>query len=264
MKRFFQTNMGKIAVETFIDQFREIAIGLVVLWSLQFFIPIFRIRVLLENIEYENQWNFMSISQAAAQVYMLVVGIVFASIVLAFYVRRGVTRKDSFFGMTLGTFAMMIFVPLLIMMLTGVDYVLANIFQVSSITDGTISLGSYTNVFSVIIVYIMTVFTYFLIGWLIGIGFYRFGWIIGLAFIPLAILFASLVDFLWFDYASLFTLEVLSNIRFLSSLAEALINILSNMGDMVFFLSLVGNILLLGILLWVIHLITKNVVIRVK
>lgn len=264
MKQFFQTNLWRIAIDTFFDQFKEVIIGLTVMWLVPIIIPFMQVRVNMEGGEFENQWTIISASQQIAQVYMLVVGIIFASIFLSFYVRRGVTRKDCFFGMTIGVFWMSIVIPLLVMVFAGLNYVLANVFQVSSLLDSTISLGFYTNWVLVITVYIMTVFTYFLIGWLIGIGFYRYGWIIGLGFIPLGILFASLVDFLWFDYASLFTLELLGNIRFLSSLAEMLINLLSNIGDMAFFLSVLGNILLLGVIFGIIHLVTKNVVVKVK
>lgn len=258
MQHFLKTNLGKVTTEFFLEQIKQILLFLIFMWVIDFIVLVIPFQL---GNRGSTQWLF---SLQALQAYMLIIGICYAYGYTGEYVRKGVTRKDYFFGTTLSALGVATIAPILIMIFAGIELAVANTFQISSFFDNAVILGTDTNGFATIIVYMMTVLTYYFIGWLIGIGYYRYDWIIGFGFIALGIIFSFLVEIIWYGYLSTLLISIISSIEGLSFIADVLLGIASNMGDLPMYVSFVGNVILFGVILGVIHIFTKNVVIKVK
>ncbi|CAM4287625.1 hypothetical protein BAMA_04055 [Bacillus manliponensis] len=261
MKHYLKSNMGKVARDMFFVQLIWSSWYLLFLLTANIIIGILITRRgVIEGDFLEG--GFIDFSHHSSRVFMLVIGIISAYAFIRFYVKQGVTRKDYFFGAALGSIGLSLVIPVLCTILSGIQHIIINIFQFSPVIDNTPFLGSYTNWFSIIIVYTLNIFTYYIIGWLIGAGYHRYGWIIGFGFIALGIACASLLEFLWtFDTSFL---DIRGPARILSLPADVIVNMLPNINHLPMYVSLLGNILLLGVGLWIIRIVTKRATIKVK
>lgn len=170
--------ISRVSIDMFLEQMK---------WSLWFivFVLVSYIVVIAISINTgSNSSDFFGFSYGSTKVYMLVIGIISASAFLTFYVKHGVTRKDYFIGSILAIIFLSITLTLIPAVLVGVEYI---IFDISNLSQSDSFLNFNNNWF--LLVNFINIFTYYLIGWLLGAGYYRFGWILGFGFIALSIIF---------------------------------------------------------------------------
>src|SRR5690606_7031359 len=97
-----------------------------------------------------------------------------------------------------------------------------------------------------IVDYMMNIFTFYLVGWMISIGYYRFGWLIGFVFIALSILAFSFNDYFRGDTG------LTSFIPWLPKVSM----------EATPFIGIAGSIVLIAVLLIFIYSLTKRVAIK--
>ncbi|WP_313235579.1 hypothetical protein [Sporosarcina ureae] len=126
-------------------------------------------------------------------IFMLVCGIISSSVFLTTYVKYGVTRKSYFQGALLSAIGLAITVIGLTTILTWLVRVLnINVFKEVVLSSLGVNSWLLTSVS-----YFFVVMIYFLVGWLIGLGFYRYGGAGGFVTIVVALVVVSLNDLLW-------------------------------------------------------------------
>ena len=255
--------VSKVAVDLFREQMKWS------LWFLSFLVfahIVHQVIVLNFGEAGDSVGDFLTFSYGSSKVYMLVIGIVSAFSFLARYVNRGITRKDFYKGAVLAVIGLSFAIAFLATLFKGIEYLIMDVTKLShlidyssgsnfgdstiyfpvGITDST-HLDFSGNWFLALFLYSINILTYYLIGWLIGAGYYRFGWIIGFGFIALSLLLVTTLGFLWEG-----------------ELGDPIAKWLSI--DAVSFplsISIVGNILLIGIALWLIRLLTRRVAIKI-
>lgn len=213
--------------------------------------------------------DFLAFSYGSSKIYMLVIGILSAYAFLTFYINHGITRKDYFKGTAISALAISISLAIIAAVLNVIEYVILRLINIEHILEpsmenshiqnadqsisidltGLVVSGSSfinsSNWLVSLIVYSMTIFIAYLIGWLIGVGYYRFGWIIGFGFIALAIIMSTLLDLLWGN-----------------ELAEPLSNWLAFDLNIPLVVSILGTLVLIGMTLWFIRFLTRDVPIK--
>lgn len=186
------------------------------LWFLGIVLVVNIIRVITsinQNTEVDNLYNSIFI---AGTIYMLVIGII-AITFLPHYVENGVTRKDYFKGTVLAAIGLSIVIPISTYIIWQIQlaiskYVVTMNFQ--EVDFNSIALETEGNIISDVIlsiiftpyvdpqehtllalfIFIVNLLTYYVLGWLISVGFYRFNIVIGLAFIITALIILICVD----------------------------------------------------------------------
>ena len=165
------------------------------------------IKVILGSITGNEINNYFSIVYVAANIFMLVIGIISTYSFLGFYVGNGVTRRDYFKGATLSTIALSIAIPVIASIISALERLfinLTNLYTVDSnpfvskgIAEESNLIGDIVksvvispfvdlqdNWLLAILIFSLTLFTYFVVGWFIGTSFYRFNILIGLGVVP--------------------------------------------------------------------------------
>lgn len=215
--------------------------------------------------------DFLAFSYGTSKVYMLVIGILSAYAFLTFYVNHGITRIDYFKGTVISALAISISLTFIAAVLNVIEYVIFQVINIEHVLDSTMGNSHIQNADQSIsidltgmmvsgssfidsnnwlvslIVYSMTIFIAYLIGWLIGVGYYRFGWIIGFGFIALAIIMSTLLDLLWGQE---------------NGLVKSLSNWLAFDLNVPLVVSILGTLVLIGLTLWFIRLLTRDVPIK--
>lgn len=144
--------------------------------------------------------GFFSLTYRSTKGFMLVIGIISAYGFLSYYVRHGVTRRDFFTGAAVAAVYLSLAFPVVVGLVNWI------IGMVTSHDAGSTSLLQEfdNNWLLTLVSYAVQIFTYYLMGWMIGSGFYRFGWIRGLGWIALALVLIGFMDALWqFELASI-------------------------------------------------------------
>lgn len=200
----------------------------------------------------------------ASNIFMLVIGIISTLSFLPYFVSNGVTRKDYFKGTIIGTIGVALAIPIVSAIVsTLLDFIvkLLNI-KISVVTFGgnaefekgelignivqsiifTPFVELSSNWILALFIFVVNIFTYYIAGWFIGSAFKRFG-IIGIISIPFAFLLITIEDWLFSISLGLFTAPPTIEIPF--------------------FLSLLGVVVSLGIICWLIRLLTKKTVVNV-
>ncbi len=150
-----------------------------------------------------------------ANIFMLVIGIISVYGFLKYYVSNGVTRKDYFTGAAIASAGLSIALPVIASVITAIELFIVKMTGLFEFTSGNINQADLDNnliteivqsiIFSpfvdlesnfilAILTFSLNVFTYYLIGWLIGAGFYRFGVLVGLGCILLSLAILSIQD----------------------------------------------------------------------
>lgn len=139
----------------------------------------------------------------SSNIFMFVIGIVAAYGFLQYFVSNGVTRKHYFIGATLGSFGVALAMPIIAKLALLVEKVLpldfANNTKIVEPNDELVEQVIQNILFFLhidldnswllgIVLFALTIFCYYVAGWLIGISFYRFGGIVGLFSIPLVVI----------------------------------------------------------------------------
>lgn len=256
------TNFPKVAKEMFWIQLSW------TVWFLGIVLLVNIIRIITsmnQNTEVDNLYNAVFI---AGTIYMLIIGIISISF-LPHYVENGVTRKDYFKGTLLATIGLSIVIPIVAygiyqLQLLLSKYIVSMNFQ--EVDFNSIALETEGNIISDVVlsiiftpyvdpqehallalfIFSINLFTYYVLGWLISVGFYRFNVVVGLAFIVIALIILICVD----TFIRIFLgLPVLYNVVNVELLPSAL----------PFFAAL----LLIIMSLWTIRMLTKRVVIKI-
>lgn len=225
------------------------------------------IRAIIQDRGVDNYFNAVLIP---ANLFMLVIGIL-SVFFLSHYVDYGVTRKDYFKANLLSSIGLSVIIPILAIGISTVQqFILKNVeafsFRVADINSVVSEIDSdfigdivqsfiltphvdpESNWILALAVFSLNIFTYYLIGWLISAGFYRFkaeASIGGFGCILIALIILMLQDTL---------LRIALDLPIISSFATLEFLPLS--------VSVLGILLLVFISIWIIHSLTKNVVIK--
>ena len=203
----------------------------------------------------------------ASNIFMLVIGIISAIGFIPHYVSNGITRKDYFKGTIIGTIGLSLVIPIISAIITGVIQLIINLFNLlvnispfknpihevdnhvvadiitSVIFTPYIELSS--NWIVAILVFALNIFTYYVVGWLIGASFSRLGVIVGLFSIILGFIVVQAEDIL---------LSVSLGLNVPNFVGELEIPIV---------LSIIAILLILSLCLWLIRQLTKNMIVKI-
>lgn len=255
----------KVALDMFIMQ---------MVWSLIFLGIILAIHIVMIvaslNIG-DAMGDFLFFSHGSAKIYMLVIGIISTYGFLTHYAHHGVTRKDYFKGSAIAAAGVALAIGVIAAALTGLEYIVMGMADIQgtldrSLAGNAIKIGNNSisieflklifessvlvhssNWIVSLFMYSLNILTYYAAGWLIGSGFYRFGWFIGLGFILLSLLFITTGDVLWG-----------------TELGEPLSDWLPfDLITLPLYGSFSANIIIIGIMLWLIRLATRNATIKI-
>ena len=239
-------------------------------WSLGFLGVMFVIhiiKVILGSINGNEINNYFSAVFVAANIFMLVIGIISVYGFLPHYVGNGVRRRDYFKGATLSTIALSITIPVIasfvsvlerwFINLTNLYTVDSNPFISQGIAEESGLIGDivksvvispfvdlHNNWLLAILIFSLNLLTYFIVGWFIGASFYRFNILIGIGSCLLSIAILVAADGLLRAALELPVHEVFASL----SLSLPI--------------SVLASLILLGIILWFIRQMTKKVSIK--
>ena len=167
--------------------------------------------------------DFYAFSFVSSNIYMFVIGIIAACVMLSYYVRNGVTRRDYFKGALLAVIGLSLAIIAYSLVITGLERLIIKLGNLPLIIDnkaaelfawtdydegvlvakiiGALVISPFIDLesnwlVSLVLACLNFVASY-LIGWLIGAGYYRFGWLWGFGFIGTAIVLMVLWDYIW-------------------------------------------------------------------
>ncbi len=233
-----------------------------VFWfQLKWTIPFFSIILLVHLIQNAPVFtkgqplqDFLLTSYISSNIYMFIIGIISAAVFLPFYVKNGLTRKDYFKSAILGSSGLAVALVLASAMIAGIEHLVIqmidfpygiesiNVLQDAKDTDNNVIAIIVTGMlFSPIIdpghgwvltlfLFSVNLFTYFVMGWMIGAAFYRMK-LIGFAVLALFIFLLRIRDIIWESGLPLYA-------------------------------SMAGLFVLIGIMLWIIKLLSRRVTIK--
>lgn len=257
----------KVAVELYVVQFIWALSFLGFFVFLQIAKPLLAMIPFLKMNDKMNIGNYFDTVFIASNIFMLVIGIIVAIGFLTHYVRNGVTRKNYFKGAAIASVGLAISIPIV----ASVIYALQNfimkvtnlpIVQKSTLASQALDMDDdfigdliqsiiftpfvelESNWMLALIVFALNIFTYYVVGWLIGAGFYRFGVPIGLLCIGLAFIIIYTQDLL------------------LSSALSLPVHAAFTSLELSLLLAIVGTLALVGITLWMVRQLTKRVTIK--
>ncbi len=252
----------KVAVDSFMAQ------GV---WTL-FFLGIIVLVQIIQHVIALNTGNantsFFVSAHVSSRIYMLVIGIITAYSFLPYYVQNGVTRKDYFKGIALGSFALAIAITLITLLLAGLEHLLVSglnlplVLESSSAIELEVEEVFIANLiqtlivpspleasgFSLIGISLATLgkYFYYVVGWMIGSAYYRYNGLVGLGTILLSILLGMVYSSFWGTPVGVF----LPFGRLLLSLTLPMAT------------SFLGSVLVIGFILCCIRHLTKRVPIK--
>jgi hypothetical protein len=237
LKERIKSISSKVASDLFIVQIK---------WSLWYIAVIVLLHIFVLFIVARG---IFALSYGSTPVFMLILGII-AGNFLPFYVKQGVTRKDYYLGAALAALGLSFTIALIFSILSGIESALYSALNLGITIDPfnlQVSIEGSTNGVISLLTYALNVFTYYLIGWLVYLGFYRFRWVTGLGFCVLAFLIILFHGFIWND-------EILT-IFGTEGISEVL--------NLPIFSAIFGTIVLIVVLLCLIRLVMSRVSIEV-
>lgn len=129
-----------------------------------------------------HHYGYIGFLTHPARIFMLVVGIISVSGFMKFYVKMGITRKTYFYGALISS----VVVSLTISLSAALVYL------VESFWFGS-ELGFAGSWFAAAVVHWFRIFSFFVLGWMIGAGFYRSG-VHGMLYIVLAVVLGFFIE----------------------------------------------------------------------
>ncbi|WP_033163947.1 hypothetical protein [Clostridium sp. KNHs205] len=142
--------------------------------------------------------NLYITSYSASGIFMIVIGIVTGFIQLPFYVTHGVTRKAYFRGNVLASLALAFTLAFIFSAGSELGKLIFGQFGYS-FKEEVLIPGLSNNWLLLFFLYALNIFAYFLMGWLINIGFYRYHALIGIGFIVVALAALALHGMVWIN-----------------------------------------------------------------
>lgn len=227
-------NTKKLGLGIFREQFK---------WSLWYtftilliYIAVLLYQVYVEAIEFTD---FSMFSNGSSSIFMLIIGILSTYSFFDYFAKQGITRRN-FFKATIGASVLLaIAISITIFLMNGLLHLLVQNAGWDITWTNEVSPTGFFSFIEVFISYTLIHALYYLIGWMIGLGYYRLGWVLGtLAFVPLALIFVNITGLLW----------GLSHINFFPHLSLQS-----------FPLSIVLSIVFAGILLYINHRLIKEI-----
>lgn len=257
----------KVAVDLYIIQFIWALGFLGILLLIQIAKPLLALVPLLNMNDKINVGNYFDTVFVSSNIFMLVIGIIAILGFLPYYVGNGVTRKDYFKGATIAAAGLSISIPIVASIIYALQNFIMKITNLSILKESTLAnhtvdtddgfVGEFiqsiimtpfveleSNWLLAIIVLALNIFTYYVVGWLIGAGFYRFGVLIGLLCIALAFIIVYTQDLL------------------LSIALDLPVDDMFTSLDFSLYPAIVGTLAIIGITLWIIRQLTKRVPIK--
>ncbi|MFJ5770462.1 hypothetical protein [Psychrobacillus sp. NPDC093180] len=255
-----KTIYPKVATDMFWVQF---------FWALGFLGVLLVVQIIkailsiIKGIEMNDYFDAVFI---AANIFMLVIGIISSYGFLPYYVSNGVTRKDYFKGSAIASVALSITIPIIASIISVIQIFIVNLIDLSILKDS--SLGNATgdegnmvaelilsivftpfidlqsNWLLAIFVFALNIFIYYLVGWLIGSGFYRFGVLFGLVCIILAFFIIYAQDLLLSLALDLPVHDMFASLQ------------------LPIYVAVIGIFVLAGLTFWMIRQLTKRIAIK--
>lgn len=209
-------------------------------WSGWFFAALLAFGLIFRaGVSGDESQALLSFAFKPAKVYMLALGTAAISF-LVFYVKFGVTRKKHFRGTLYALFALSLAVTLMFAVVTELLGLITG--EITAFSD--FRQNGPETLFTVW----MNVLSYYIAGWLIGSGYYRYGWMACIGFIVLAGAMIGITDVLWeFELHSL--------------LSERLP---FDPSQLPLYASLLGSLVLLGLILAVIFMVNRRTPVKLK
>lgn len=223
-----------------------------------------RILPFLQNSQHNH---FFLSSFVASNVYMLIIGIIAGATFLSFYVQNGVSRKDFFKGAAIAGVGLSICIPVISAIVTLIEVGIVKLFNMPIQFDSPFSeiefedtddlIGNivesiivppFTNFLEhpilSIVVFFVSVLTFYFVGWFISATFIRLHWITGV----LACVVSVPIIFIqkWFIASGFGQLETHMFSTF----------------ELPMPISMIAIVLLLFVILFVIRQLTKRVIIK--
>lgn len=209
----------KVAIDLYYIQFIWALGFLGILLLIQIVKPLLSMVPLLKMNDKINIGNYFDTVFVSSNIFMLVIGIIAILGFLPYYVSNGVTRKDYFKGAAIAAVGLSISIPIVASVIYALQKFIMKMTNLSIVQESTLAnqivdtddgfVGEFiqsiimtpfveleSNWLLAIIVFALNIFTYYLVGWLIGSGFYRFGVLIGLLCIALAFIIIYTQDLL--------------------------------------------------------------------
>lgn len=203
----------------------------------------------------------------AANIFMLVIGIISSYGFLPYYVGNGVTRKDYFKGSAIASVGLSITIPIIASVISVIQVFIVNLINLTILKDSSLGNNAtggegsiigeiilsiiftpfvdlQSNWLLAIFVFALNIFIYYLVGWLIGSGFYRFGVLFGLICIIIAFLVIYAQDLLLSIALGLPVQDMFASLHF------------------PIYTAIIGIFVLIVITLWMIRQLTKRVAIK--
>lgn len=135
-----------------------------------------------------DTYNFLTLSLQSTRAYMLIIGLITATHGAKIFVKIGVTRREYFFGNILSTFVL------------GITIILATVLihiGLGALLPGYDMARFFT--MSVLIEGLLQVIHFYLVGWLVAMGFQRFSKVGGIAVVVFNIWFMGQYQYFWND-----------------------------------------------------------------
>ncbi|WP_416148007.1 hypothetical protein ACM26V_17390 [Salipaludibacillus sp. HK11] len=195
-----------------------------------------------------NEMSFLSFAFEPAKIFMLVCGIISVFAFLSYYVRQGITRKDYFKGTGIAAVGMAIVMMIIIAIVAAILFFIGSYVNFLSDINTSTFLNTQSDWFIPVIAFSLILTSYYVAGWLIGVGFYRYGGWGGMGFIAIALVFTTLTDVLWEAEAS--------------HPWASWLNL--NMSQLAIPISFIGALIFISIGLWIIRATTKRIPIKVE
>lgn len=205
---------------------------------------------------------FYNFTHGAAKWYMLIYGAIGANYYFPMYVQLGVTRKKTFIGTILGVFAGAISLVILALFISEVhqlvvgllglevawDTPLFHTFVGNGFPENNTFLAAVGRLGITMLSYMVSVVLDYAIGWMSGTAYYRGNIWKGMGAILLGFLTILLADLMWGD-------------GFLAFLPRLTLgpNALAQ-----WLFAMLGTVVLIGLLLWLIRALTKQITIKLN
>jgi hypothetical protein len=148
-------------------------------WSIWFFAVVITIRVIHWFVEYLGEEgpvidHFIYFMNNSSRIFMLVVGIMTVFTFLRYYTEHGLTRKTYFLGGTISSFLITLTIGLISFLLPLLERVVLSLLNINF--PESIQSQSFGYWISFFLLFMITSWLYYIIGWFIGHVFYRYNW----------------------------------------------------------------------------------------
>ncbi|MYL40079.1 hypothetical protein [Virgibacillus salexigens] len=148
-------------------------------WSIWLFAIIIILRVLHWIGDYFGEVepaidHFMYFMNESSPIFMLVVGIMMVFTFLRYYTEHGLTRRTYFIGGAIASLMITITIGVISMLLPVIEGIVLSLFGIHY--PEHLQFHSFGYWISYFLLFIITSWLYYIIGWFIGHVFYRYNW----------------------------------------------------------------------------------------